>query len=95
MAVSLYSPGPQSDFGKGPHWLHESPFLPVLWEQTQDIGSPSLKHAAMKRVLSDQSLLKPELFAQVPWHIAEYLWECLGQWCVNTDSTLCEGLSIG
>lgn len=91
MAVSLRSPGPQFDFGRGSHWLHESPFLPVLWEQTEDLGAPSLKHAAMKRLLSDQSLLTVELFAQVPWHIAKYLWECLGQWCVKTDHTLFEG----
>lgn len=91
MAVFLSSPGPQFDFGKGPHWLHESPFLPLLWEQTQELGAPSLKHAAMKRVLMDQSLLTPELFAQVPWHIAKYLWECLGQWCVKTNQTLSGG----
>lgn len=91
MAVSLHSPGPQFDFGKGSHWLHESPFLPVLWEQTQELGAPSLKHAAMKKLLSDQSLLTTELFTHVPWQIAEYLWGCLGQWCVKIDHRLCEG----
>ncbi|KAJ5218985.1 uncharacterized protein N7498_001084 [Penicillium cinerascens] len=79
MSISRYSSCPQTDFGRGPHWLHESPFLPHLWETTQDVGAPSLKHAAMKMALVDQSALKPDLFAQLPWHIAHYLWECLGR----------------
>ncbi|OQD75175.1 hypothetical protein PENDEC_c008G05324 [Penicillium decumbens] len=79
MSISRHSPCPQTDFGRGPNWLHESPFLPLLWEQTQDLGAPSLKHAAMKKALMDQSALKPELFAQIPWHVAHYLWECLGR----------------
>lgn len=94
MSVVWRSFAPQSDFGRGPHWLHESPFLPILWEETQDLGAPSLKHAAMKIVLMDQSMLTPKLFAQVPWRIAEYLWGCLGRWCVKTDDSLCGHLSI-
>lgn len=83
MSIILRSLRPQHDFGRGPHWLHESPFLPVLWEQTQAHGAPSLKHAAMKQLLQDQSALNKELFQHVPWHFALYLWECLGRWCVH------------
>ncbi|KAJ5122597.1 hypothetical protein N7448_003731 [Penicillium atrosanguineum] len=79
MSIIHHSPGPQTTFGRGPHWLHESPFLPPLWETTQDVGAPSLKHSAMKCILSDQSLLKREHFAHVPWPLAKYLWECLGK----------------
>ncbi|KAJ6096136.1 hypothetical protein N7486_006882 [Penicillium sp. IBT 16267x] len=71
---SLYA---QTDFSRGPHWNHESPFLPVDWETTQEQGAPSLKHAAMKRVLRDQSALKIEMFEHVPWLIAEHLWDNL------------------
>ncbi|KAJ6120020.1 hypothetical protein N7523_004300 [Penicillium sp. IBT 18751x] len=79
MSIVHHSPGPQTDFGRGPHWLHESPFLPPLWETVQDVGAPSLKHSAMKRILSDQSRLKREHFAHIPWLLAKYLWECLGK----------------
>ncbi|KAJ5648045.1 hypothetical protein N7490_004417 [Penicillium lividum] len=75
--IKHYSEGPQNDFSRGPHWNHESPFLPVDWETTQKRGAPSLKHAAMKRVLRDQSELRSEMFADIPWIIAEYLWQCL------------------
>ncbi|KAJ5948619.1 hypothetical protein N7454_001926 [Penicillium verhagenii] len=75
--IHHYSEGPQNNFSRGPHWNHESPFLPVDWETTQELGAPSLKHAAMKAVLYDQSELKPEMFEHVPWLIAEYLWRCL------------------
>ncbi|KAJ5525096.1 hypothetical protein N7494_011746 [Penicillium frequentans] len=78
-SVAQYSLYAQTDFSRGPHWNHESPFLPVDWETTQERGAPSLKHAAMKRVLRDQSALKVEMFEHVPWLIAEYLWDCLGK----------------
>lgn len=78
----------QTDFGRGPHWLHESPFLPPLWENTQDVGAPSLKHAAMRTLLSDQSALKTEHFMHVPWLLALYLWDCLKRWQALLQRTL-------
>lgn len=92
MSVYLISPAPQSDFGRGPHWLHESPFLPFLWETTQERGASPLKHAAMKQVLMDQSVLNAELFEHVPWRIAQYLWECLGRWWVSNMPCLFGGI---
>lgn len=71
---------PALALSRGPSWVHESPYLTIGWEDTNDeMGSPSLKHSAMKRILSDQRVLTPELFATIPWHIAEYLWDCLGR----------------
>ncbi|KXG45206.1 uncharacterized protein PGRI_041190 [Penicillium griseofulvum] len=61
----------------GPTWYHEIPFLPHGWETTNDRGSGSLKHAAMKALLQDQSALKPELFEYVHWYLAKYLWDSL------------------
>ncbi|KAJ5551331.1 hypothetical protein N7535_000719 [Penicillium sp. DV-2018c] len=49
----------------GPTWYHELPYLPYGWEALNDRGSGTLKHAAMKEVLRDQSLLRPELFEHV------------------------------
>lgn len=62
---------------KGPAWVHENPYLTIGWEETSESGAPSLKHSAMRQVLSDQSMLTPELFANIPWLVARYLWECL------------------
>lgn len=70
---------PAVGFTKGPSWVHESPFLPIGWEEGSPFGAPSLKHLAMRKTLRDQRNLTPELFANVPWHIASYLWECLGR----------------
>ncbi|KAL2001620.1 hypothetical protein VTN02DRAFT_1529 [Thermoascus thermophilus] len=70
---------PALGFTKGPSWVHESPFLPIGWEEGSRLGAPSLKHLAMRKTLRDQRNLTPELFANVPWHIASYLWECLGR----------------
>ncbi|XHG05349.1 hypothetical protein AWENTII_008577 [Aspergillus wentii] len=64
---------------KGPSWVHESPFLTEGWENRSKAGSPSLKHSAMRKTLSDQRNLTPQLFANVPWRIASYLWDCLGK----------------
>lgn len=71
----MLSKGPK----KGPSWVHESPYLTIGWEDTREFGAPSLKHSSMRQVLSDQSMLTPELFANVPWGLASYLWECLGR----------------
>ncbi|GKZ20679.1 hypothetical protein AbraIFM66951_005407 [Aspergillus brasiliensis] len=68
-----------SKHADGHSWVHESPFLPKGWEETSRAGAPSLQHCAMKRLLSDQRSLRPEIFAYVPWHIASYLWDCLGK----------------
>ncbi|PWY76256.1 hypothetical protein BO70DRAFT_93032 [Aspergillus heteromorphus CBS 117.55] len=70
---------PSLSSSRGPAWVHETPFLPQGWEETSDAGPPSLKHAAMRQLLSDQRNLQPTLFAHVPWRIASYLWDCLGR----------------
>ncbi|QMW39335.1 hypothetical protein G4B11_002615 [Aspergillus flavus] len=64
-------------YSKGPSWVHETPFLPAGWEETNAIGAPTLKHSAMRQALSDQRNLTPQLFANIPWPIASYLWDCL------------------
>lgn len=64
---------------KGPLWVHESPFLTLGWEETSESGAPSLKHSAMRQTLSDQRMLAPDLFTNVPWEVARYLWDCLGR----------------
>ncbi|KAJ5575189.1 hypothetical protein N7450_009088 [Penicillium hetheringtonii] len=79
MSIILHSPGPQSNFKKGAHWYHESPFLPFCWEDRHELGAPSLKHAARQKSLEDQSALKPEMFESIPWPIALELWEYLGR----------------
>ena len=71
----------QTDFKRGPHWNHESPFLPIGWDSNPPArGVRSLKVIARKKLLSDQSALSPELFQSVPWKIAKELWEYLGSW---------------
>ncbi|KAJ5748202.1 uncharacterized protein N7511_009898 [Penicillium nucicola] len=75
----LYWKGPQGYFSRGENWFHEIPFLPHGWETTNVQGSGTLKHAAMKALLQDQSQLKSELFEIVPWHLAKYLWDALGR----------------
>jgi hypothetical protein len=82
MSVIFRDNQPQGYFPRGENWFHEIPFLPHGWETTNDHGSGSLKHAAMKALLKDQSQLKPELFEIVPWHLAKYLWDALGRWWV-------------
>ncbi|CAI7619313.1 unnamed protein product [Penicillium pancosmium] len=78
MSVILHSSGPQANFKKGPHWYHESPFLPYCWEDRQEPGAPSLKHTARQKALEDQSELRLEMFENIPWPIALELWEYLG-----------------
>ncbi|KAL4896500.1 hypothetical protein BDV59DRAFT_170801 [Aspergillus ambiguus] len=63
----------------GPSWVHETPYLPPGWEECSPQGASSLRHIAMRRVLSDQRVLTASLFETVPWRIASYLWDCLGQ----------------
>lgn len=70
---------PAVAYSKGPSWVHETPFLTRGWEETNEVGAPSLKHSAMKQVLSDQRNLTPQLFVNIPWPIANYLWDCLGR----------------
>ena len=80
MSIELVSPAPQTDFGRGPHWLHESPFLPVDWDWKPTSRTvASLKQMAMKRVLADQSALKVAHFKSIPWPIAKWMWESLRQ----------------
>ncbi|KAJ5172106.1 hypothetical protein N7492_004699 [Penicillium capsulatum] len=73
--VSHSSLEPQNSFGRGAHWLHESPFLPVGWETTNASGTASLKHTAMRVLMKDQSLLRSEMFENVPWLVAKFIWE--------------------
>ncbi|KAL4881426.1 hypothetical protein BJY04DRAFT_218243 [Aspergillus karnatakaensis] len=63
----------------GPAWVHESPFLPSGWEEGSPVGASPLMHIAMRKLLSDQRNLAPALFTEVPWSIAEYLWDALGR----------------
>ncbi|EFQ97621.1 CBS domain-containing protein [Nannizzia gypsea CBS 118893] len=68
----------QRGFGRmGYEWAHESPFLPAGWEAYGPVGAHSLKHMAMRAVLSDQRTLSFSHFQGIPWLIAKYLWECL------------------
>ncbi|OQE47003.1 hypothetical protein PENCOP_c001G02221 [Penicillium coprophilum] len=77
MSIILEDNQPPGFLRLGPTWYHEIPFLPHGWEATNDEGSGSLKHAAMKALLRDQSALKPELFEYVHWYLAKYLWDSL------------------
>ncbi|KAJ6137862.1 hypothetical protein N7471_004348 [Penicillium samsonianum] len=77
MSIILEDNQPPGFVRLGPTWYHEIPFLPHGWETTNDRGSGSLKHAAMKALLRDQSALKPELFEYVHWYLAKYLWDAL------------------
>ncbi|KAJ5514666.1 hypothetical protein N7463_004218 [Penicillium fimorum] len=77
MSIVLEDNQPPGFIRLGPTWYHEIPFLPHGWETTNDRGSGSLKHAAMKALLRDQSALKPELFEYVHWYLAKYLWDSL------------------
>ncbi|KKK16088.1 hypothetical protein P175DRAFT_0561181 [Aspergillus ochraceoroseus IBT 24754] len=70
---------PASEFSNGPSWIHETPFLPIGWEELNDDGAPSLMHSAMRKLLLDQRNITVPLFANVPWKIASYLWDCLGR----------------
>jgi hypothetical protein len=82
MSIILEDNQPPGFLRLGSIWYHEIPFLPHGWETTNDRGSGSLKHAAMKALLRDQSALKPELFEYVHWYLAEYLWDALKRWYV-------------
>lgn len=82
---------PRRTFVNGPSWVHESPYLPHGWEELSAKGAPSLKHIAMKKVLDDQRVLSASLFGMLPWHIASYLWDCLGRWYVTCLSNFPPG----
>ncbi|KAJ6021020.1 hypothetical protein N7540_006524 [Penicillium herquei] len=76
--IHHHSEGPQTNFNRGPLWLHQSPFWPPGsgWP-TPPKGTRSLMDTAIRVATKDQSLLKPELFKNIPWHIAEEIWETL------------------
>lgn len=80
MSIILEDHQPPGLTRLGPTWYHEIPFLPHGWETTNDHGSGSLKHAALKSLVRDQSALRPELFEHVPWYLAKYIWDALGRW---------------
>ncbi|EEH17276.1 hypothetical protein PABG_07437 [Paracoccidioides brasiliensis Pb03] len=63
----------------GPSWSHESPFLPPGWEEGSPCGANTLKHMAMRKTLLDQRPLTAGHFADCPWELAKYLWDCLGR----------------
>ncbi|KAJ5679035.1 hypothetical protein N7462_007279 [Penicillium macrosclerotiorum] len=86
MSVVLTSVSPQNNFSRGPHWNHESPFLPFSALETKPgPGAPSLKELAIKCLFKDQSILKPELFQNVPWMLAKKLWEYLENTRVSSE----------
>lgn len=70
---------PPVSFSNGPSWVHESPYMYKDFEEKTPVGVSRLKELAMKRVLSDQRSLTPELFTNVPWDIAHEMWLCLGK----------------
>lgn len=80
-SITVHSRHIHIDARRGSHWHHETPFLPLsfMWGEENGLGAPSLKHTAMQELLSDQSIWKPELFLDVPWHIAQHIWEHLGR----------------
>ncbi|KAL5337049.1 hypothetical protein BJX70DRAFT_370994 [Aspergillus crustosus] len=70
---------PAISVANGPAWVHESPYLPIGWEEGSPAGASPLKHIAMRKLLLDQRNLTPVLFKDVPWSIASYLWDSLGR----------------
>lgn len=68
---------PSSRRRRGFAWVHESPLLPAGWEAYSPVGAHSLKHMAMRAVLSDQRTLSTAHFKGVPWSVARYLWDCV------------------
>lgn len=79
-SVLLRGGRPQNDFKRGAHWFHESPFLPYGWGVESPKGASSLKQMSMRATVRDQSILTPDLFHNVPYSLAEYLWYSLGEW---------------
>ncbi|EGE01961.1 CBS domain-containing protein [Trichophyton equinum CBS 127.97] len=68
---------PSSRRRRGFAWVHDSPLLPAGWEAYSPVGAHSLKHMAMRAVLSDQRTLSTAHFKGVPWSVARYLWDCV------------------
>ncbi|EGD97117.1 hypothetical protein TESG_04534 [Trichophyton tonsurans CBS 112818] len=71
---------PSSRRRRGFAWVHDSPLLPAGWEAYSPVGAHSLKHMAMRAVLSDQRTLSTAHFKGVPWSVASkrtslYLWK--------------------
>ncbi|KAJ5157372.1 uncharacterized protein N7482_008472 [Penicillium canariense] len=84
MSIIFESPSAQHDFSRGPHWYHESPFLPLGGNEEKKAGASSLKDTATRCLFMDQSAVKPELFENIPWMIARELWEYLSRRDKNT-----------
>ncbi|KAK2744403.1 hypothetical protein FQN57_004300 [Myotisia sp. PD_48] len=59
----------------GSQWILDSPFLPPGWEAMSMKGAHSLKHMAMRGLLSDQRGLTVNHFMETPWPLAKYLWD--------------------
>ncbi|KAL4930674.1 uncharacterized protein BDV17DRAFT_35987 [Aspergillus undulatus] len=70
---------PAVSLANGATWVHESPYMPVGWEEGSPFEAPPLRHLAMRKFLSDQRNLTPALFTNVPWRIASDCWDCLGR----------------
>ncbi|KAJ5611736.1 hypothetical protein N7528_008841 [Penicillium herquei] len=76
--IHHHSEGPQTNFNRGAHWNHQSPFWPPGsgWP-IPTRGARSLKDTAIRLAVKDQSLLTPDLFKNIPWSIAEEIWNHL------------------
>ncbi|KAJ5736920.1 uncharacterized protein N7483_002045 [Penicillium malachiteum] len=83
--IHHHSEGPQTNFNRGPLWLHQSPYWPPGsgWP-TPPRGTRSLMDTAIRIATKDQSLLTPDLFKNIPWHIAEEIWNHLAQFNKQT-----------
>lgn len=78
-SISLNSQNRTSNMSNGVSWEHDSPFLDVDYEERCPLGTPSLKHLAMKQALRDQRSLSQSHFSCVPWIIAKELWDYLSR----------------
>ncbi|KAL4936519.1 hypothetical protein BDV06DRAFT_233334 [Aspergillus oleicola] len=71
--------GPAVSRPNGPAWVHESPYMPIGWEEGSPFEAAPLRHLAMKKLLADQRNLTSSLFTNVPWNLASDCWDCLGR----------------
>ncbi|KAL4956926.1 hypothetical protein BDW69DRAFT_181061 [Aspergillus filifer] len=73
------SMGPAVSRPNGPAWVHESPYMPIGWEEGSPFEAAPLRYLAMRKLLADQRNLTPALFTNVPWNLASDCWDCLGR----------------
>lgn len=72
---------------KGPAWVHDSPLLPLGVKNCPGVGVNSLKDMALYQLLSDQRLLTPAHFEQVPWPVAKYVFDFV----IQRQASQCQG----